>query len=351
MSKIKQVLTWQFLYMCVIVMMTGGDAMNFEDKFNKIIDLVEVNLALSKEDIQNAVAQGLCENGRTIADVFKFISGMTLKQYVVIRKCIKGLYLVHKQGYTLEEIAISVGYADASSFSKAFKGIYGVSPKLIAKDKIEEIIGVPPLYFSNIINGEKDKYMRVDDRVTQNVFGISVEKYNMIKKVFDLGALHGFTDEQSQFAYKLSEDTEIELTEAFDFVDDLLLQIEDASFYGQVDLLTLARLSVQNNLSVFETLTVIKDLKKQGIENLNELSDEFWQIYINSENKPYDFDAQTALDVAELMVEKGISMSEFDDVLMFMGIYDEDVFEIVCNFRKYEKDYDDMIFSDFDFGN
>ena len=24
-------------------------------------------------------------------------------------------------------------------------------------------------------------------------------------------------------------------------------------------------------------------------------------------------------------------MSEFDDVLMFMGIYDEDVFEIVCN--------------------
>src|SRR5690606_27404230 len=60
--------------------------------------------------------------------IFKFITDETLNKYVTRRRIEKSaLDLLHKN-ITATEISHNLGYSDISSFSKAFKKYYGLSP-------------------------------------------------------------------------------------------------------------------------------------------------------------------------------------------------------------------------------
>jgi len=54
--------------------------------------------------------------------------GMSPMDYLRLARCRAALELLGSGSSTLEEIAWKVGYADASSFSRAFKAAFGRSP-------------------------------------------------------------------------------------------------------------------------------------------------------------------------------------------------------------------------------
>jgi len=73
-----------------------------------------------------AAAAGLEE--RTLARRFGKRYGMSPMDYLRLARCRAALELLGSGSSTLEEIAWKVGYADASSFSRAFKAAFGRSP-------------------------------------------------------------------------------------------------------------------------------------------------------------------------------------------------------------------------------
>lgn len=58
---------------------------------------------------------------------------MTPGQYTLSRRMDEALALIKSKSYTTSDVGLIVGYADLSSFSKAFKTNFGVSPSLYLK--------------------------------------------------------------------------------------------------------------------------------------------------------------------------------------------------------------------------
>jgi transcriptional regulator GlxA family with amidase domain len=73
-----------------------------------------------------AAAAGLEE--RTFARRFSRRFGMSPMDYLRLARCRAAAELLGSTGLNLEEIAWKVGYADASSFSRAFKTVFGRGP-------------------------------------------------------------------------------------------------------------------------------------------------------------------------------------------------------------------------------
>lgn len=65
----------------------------------------------------------------SLANRFRDILGCTPMDYLARLRIDKGKLLLLGQNSTLEEVARTVGYSSAFSFSKAYKRIYGVSPR------------------------------------------------------------------------------------------------------------------------------------------------------------------------------------------------------------------------------
>tara|TARA_R110002051_G_scaffold290773_1_gene354386 strand:- start:20600 stop:21412 length:813 start_codon:yes stop_codon:yes gene_type:complete len=65
--------------------------------------------------------------------IFKFITGETLNEYVTRRRIEKSvLDLIHRN-IRITEISIKYGFNDNSTFTRAFKKFYGISPKEFRK--------------------------------------------------------------------------------------------------------------------------------------------------------------------------------------------------------------------------
>lgn len=62
--------------------------------------------------------------------IFKAITGETFNNFIVRKRIEKSTdYLLHKPDKSISEIAFSSGFSTISSFSRAFKKFYGMSPK------------------------------------------------------------------------------------------------------------------------------------------------------------------------------------------------------------------------------
>ncbi|MNE36792.1 HTH-type transcriptional regulator YesS [compost metagenome] len=81
------------------------------------------------------VAQHVFINASYLRAVFKKEFGMTLSDYITQYRMKKAKELLGRGGQRLADIAESVGYNDASYFSKSFKKFYGYSPSEYEKNK------------------------------------------------------------------------------------------------------------------------------------------------------------------------------------------------------------------------
>lgn len=99
---------------------------DYKNRINRVFEFIDKNL---ESDLSlNAVSEIAFFSPFHFHRIFKFVTGETLNEYVTRRRIEKSASdLLHKN-ITATEIAHKNGFSDNSSYSRAFKKYFGVSP-------------------------------------------------------------------------------------------------------------------------------------------------------------------------------------------------------------------------------
>ncbi|MFN3405959.1 MAG: GyrI-like domain-containing protein [Cytophagaceae bacterium] len=101
--------------------------MEYHSRINKVFQYIEENpdaeLSLDK------ISEIACYSPFHFHRVFKFITGETLNEYITRQRIEKAALVLLHNNISISELSHQYGFTDNSSFTKAFKKFYGVSPK------------------------------------------------------------------------------------------------------------------------------------------------------------------------------------------------------------------------------
>ncbi len=124
---------------------------DYQERIRKVVDFIDENLqnSLSLEELAAIGNFSPFHFHRIIRGYLR----EPLLQYVKRQRLERGASLLHMQNLEISEIAWKVGFAEASSFNKAFKKHFGVNPTQFRKD-------IRRLYFNNS-HIQKEKSMKV----------------------------------------------------------------------------------------------------------------------------------------------------------------------------------------------
>ena len=185
--------------------------MNFQARYDDIINQIENAVFLKVDQIPEKLARDTGVHLRVIADAFQFIAGMTLAQYIKQRRLVHALKYKHQTNCSLEKAAETFGFADSATMSKAFKNYFGVPPSQMSADGLEAIV---PLTLDRVLMGESENSMDVTTKTTKKseMFGVDSEKFQTIKQVLELSAVYGLSDKEAEYAYNLSQRHQVPLS-------------------------------------------------------------------------------------------------------------------------------------------
>lgn len=111
------------------------------------------------------VAEYVCINRSYLYTLFQNYLGMSPQQFLTAFRITKARELLESTSYSIESIALSCGYADSLNFTKAFRGMKGMSPSAFRKQAREEgsrqdkgqLREIEELLKYNILTGTKNK--------------------------------------------------------------------------------------------------------------------------------------------------------------------------------------------------
>lgn len=84
------------------------------------------------------IAEYVCINRSYLYTLFQNYLGMSPQQFLTAFRITKARELLESTSYSIESIALSCGYTDALNFTKAFRGMKGISPSAFRKQAREE---------------------------------------------------------------------------------------------------------------------------------------------------------------------------------------------------------------------
>lgn len=84
------------------------------------------------------VAEYVCINRSYLYTLFQNYLGTSPQQFLTAFRITKARELLESTSYSIESIALSCGYTDALNFTKAFRGMKGMSPSAFRKQVREE---------------------------------------------------------------------------------------------------------------------------------------------------------------------------------------------------------------------
>jgi AraC-like DNA-binding protein len=133
----------KFAELIMLLINIDVEASQTKDKYfdRRLIDKVK----LIKKDVVNEVdiyitieeiAKKYNISGRTFSDCFKEIYGKTYYAFIKDFRIKKAAGMLCSTNYSVGQIAITVGYYNASKFSKAFFSIMGVTPTNFRKNNL-----------------------------------------------------------------------------------------------------------------------------------------------------------------------------------------------------------------------
>jgi AraC family transcriptional regulator len=105
---------------------------DYRNRINRVFQFIDEHL---ESDLSlNTVSQIAFFSPFHFHRVFKFVTGETLNEYVTRRRIEKSALDLLHNNIKATELAHKYGFSDISSFSRAFKKYYGVSPTEFKKD-------------------------------------------------------------------------------------------------------------------------------------------------------------------------------------------------------------------------
>ncbi len=84
------------------------------------------------------VAEYVCINRSYLYTLFQNYLGLSPQQFLAVFRLTRAKELLESTDYSIESIALSCGYSDAMVFTKAFRGLKGVSPSQYRKESRKE---------------------------------------------------------------------------------------------------------------------------------------------------------------------------------------------------------------------
>jgi len=103
----------------------------------KVIDVVEENIADSELDIEN-FAMKVGVSRMQLYRKLHALTNMTVKEFIRNIRLKRATQLLEQQQLTISEIAYAVGFKDLSHFRKCFKREYGMSATDYLSRKVEK---------------------------------------------------------------------------------------------------------------------------------------------------------------------------------------------------------------------
>lgn len=311
--------------------------MNFQEKFDDIIESIEYLIEFRYEDIPVALAKEIGINLRLLADAFMFITDITLIKYIRQRRLAYALDNRISNGWSIEKTAELAGFSDAASFSKACKNELGYSPSQITQEILAQYA---PLKFSKIMSNSD--YEFVEENIvtakSNSICGVTAKQFAEIKCVLEIGALYGFTDEEAELVYRLSQECSMSIQQAADFCEDLFMQMDNGTYWGGYDILSAAKLSLKYDLSVSESVDILSELKLHDY-SIDELPEGFFEIYFGDFNeKLAGYSVPMICEIVRALRENELSTDDFDDIMSYSIIYDDDPIETINNYRKLQEE-------------
>lgn len=182
-------------------------------KLDAVFDYIESNLCGQIKI--DKIAQLMCENKKSAESIFKFFTGITIKEYFKNRKLsMAGLELI--KGEKVIDVAVKFGYSSSQSFARAFNSFFGFNPgevrqknrtlKLFAPFVITLSFGSEPMEYKIVDQPERTLYavMREEQNVTTGkvarAFWKSFDK-SQIK-----GEMYGLSEMKDDGRYWIASD-------------------------------------------------------------------------------------------------------------------------------------------------
>lgn len=202
--------------------------MKAKERFEKIIQMIEAEARNPYIDPQELADKAAEQNGIAFRDlnaIFNFLTDSHIRTYIKERKMMAAYsYLIGWNKMRINDAVAISGKATASSFNRAFKDTFGITPSEAFRDKDETRI-VPPLSWDDI-SCETEYPLTAEEEVEQmkdmNVFGIPKEQYERALEATDLAEFYGFERQESSVAFDLATALGQPLKATFRFVSELL---------------------------------------------------------------------------------------------------------------------------------
>lgn len=328
--------------------------MTLKDRFDNIINEIEGLVDSGQHDIPEITQSVARSNGldlRLLADAFRFMTDMTLGEYIKRRLLICALDIKLECELSVEEVCENAGYADAAAFSKACKKLFDYSPAQFTREMLSKH---SPLFFDRLTADKEADQLESDTLMTKEkdtICGVSVIQFADIKQVLELSAIYGFTDEEAESVYQLAQQCEVTIAQAAEFYDDFKLQLENKSNVPGLDFYAMAKLACKYSLSYSEAQAVIYMLEKNGYSDIQDLPEAFFDIYFSRENEQFaGWDVPYICEIAEELEAHDVSVDELEDVAFLAWMNGTDLLDAIANYKKYGDSFNDMAMDTLDKG-
>lgn len=197
-----------------------GDTL--QNKIQKLIDQIEfaVNNCESNSEIIDYVARKTGYSKSDIGTIFSYISDQSMISYIRNRKLTMAYNDLKSNRATIADIAFKYGYSDQAAFTKAFKNLFGTTPKKLTNvddDKLQNRLTI-----KMILSGD-EKMEERQYTYSNNIDNGNAQFFNFYKQIRDLSAVYGFNDELTNICIALKEKYEFKLKDAFEFLDEYII--------------------------------------------------------------------------------------------------------------------------------
>ena len=208
--------------------------MNFQDKFDLIIETIEENLDKEYSDIRSVTKELELKLGtpsRVISDTFRFVTDVTLGSYIMKRKLAAACQFKNRNQCSWDDVAEKYGYSEVSAFRRAFKNAYGVTLSQFYDAKCDVRL-VEPMSIVAVLKGQNEeekekmeerlycdldtlsqKEMNILDYIEcQSLFGMELSMIMLIESMLDdpiklyIGCMYASREFPGRTACSLSED-------------------------------------------------------------------------------------------------------------------------------------------------
>jgi AraC family transcriptional regulator len=149
--------------------MKGGIPLEPLKQLNLAMAYIEENLA--GEISFDKVAQLACCSEYHFRRLFSFLCGMTLNEYIRCRRLAQAALDLANSNAKIIDIALKYGYDSPDSFTRAFQGFHGLTPKE-ARKAGASLKAVPPMTFQLTIKGGDPMNYRIEEKGAFQIVGI-----------------------------------------------------------------------------------------------------------------------------------------------------------------------------------